>query len=273
MTYKEYRLERFNNLVTAINHLRISDFIAVVQIDKSVASRIENLSLEFLNECLAKARKTEEQPFFNSSLNDSKFFDEMDNITLSGIIRDYQGSPAYANLLQTIYAEIDPLIQSEQLSHIQKPFNLRVVRNKNIQESPYATTKIHTDIWTGDPKASVKFILPILGDIQRIWCSFFEYEGLVPLEKVDDYNFAKFDSKKIIPINNIFQKCNLIIFDAYALHQTILSGPGARLSVDFAAIYTQRHESELSDSIEKRNEILQKRAGSIFSGISRDSKS
>lgn len=103
-------------------------------------------------------------------------------------------------------------------------------------ERPYATNKIHSDVWAGDPIDSVTVILPVLGHPERVSIEFLEmprtveHEWMRPLE---DYS----EASVIQPLKRYeeleFRIGSMYLFDSRLLHQTMRKGEGFRISLDF----------------------------------------
>lgn len=103
-------------------------------------------------------------------------------------------------------------------------------------DRPYATNKIHSDVWAGDPVDSVTVILPVLGQPEKVSIDFLEmprsaeYEWMRPLE---DYS----EACVIEPLQQYegfdFRIGSMYLFDSRLLHQTVRRSPGFRISLDF----------------------------------------
>jgi hypothetical protein len=139
----------------------------------------------------------------------------------------------------------------------QSPCNVRIVAgaaNPEADSRPYAASKIHTDVWYGEPLRSILFNLPLLGDPAAVAMDFLEPDEFpVALQRVlADYNDGRELSERAARLPMSFELGVLYMSDSLSLHQTMRRGPGIRLSLDWRAIPRERLAGEADEQIRSR---------------------
>jgi hypothetical protein len=126
-------------------------------------------------------------------------------------------------------------------SHFQVPCNVRIVDGDSapaVAARAYASSKVHTDVWNGEPHHSILFNLPLLGDSQSVCMAFYE-PSQFPLElahRLDDYDLGQPVIDGATACDMPFVPGEMYVSDSFSLHQTVRRGPGIRLSLDFRAL-------------------------------------
>ncbi len=165
------------------------------------------------------------------------------NKTPNGVIRPYlENVKAFKQFSDVLYSFLVNDKLSEGLSHLQVPPNLRLVTGTNPGahgERPYATDKLHTDVWAGEPQYSLNILIPILGDIEAVNVRFCQ-PSMVPPDlrrPLADYSAAKPEALGLTEYD-LSLKCGIAyFFDTFLFHQTIRRGEGLRLSVDLRGLF------------------------------------
>lgn len=122
---------------------------------------------------------------------------------------------------------------------LEYPVNVRVVHGTPIEgyaRKDYATTKIHSDIWAGEPADTLQVIIPLMGDVRRNYCQWYatnteRFELYLCNRSAYPSSVAELGEVKAIP--HSFDVGTLYFFDSALPHQTIQQGGGVRLSLDF----------------------------------------
>ena len=122
---------------------------------------------------------------------------------------------------------------------LEYPANVRVVHGKSIEaydKTSYPTTTVHSDVWAGEPADTVQIIVPLMGNVQSNICRWYE----VDIERFElylcnssDYRSTLAGLEEVRPIPHTFEIGKLYFFDSALPHQTIQTGGGVRLSLDF----------------------------------------
>jgi hypothetical protein len=139
----------------------------------------------------------------------------------------------------------------------QSPCNVRVVAgaaNTEADSRPYASAKIHTDVWFGEPLRSILFNLPLLGDPASVAMDFLEPDDFpIALRRVlPDYSDGRDVAERAARLAMPFERGVVYISDSLSLHQTVRRGPGIRLSLDWRAIPRERLAEEADEEIDPR---------------------
>jgi|SRR5579875_1858702 len=147
------------------------------------------------------------------------------------------------------------------LSRIQRSCNVRILSgtpNAEAEARPLASSKLHTDIWAGEPLGSVLFNILVLGEPDAVDLEFFEPDSFPEslLKPIEDYELGK-------EMANRSTKCPLkcelgvvYISDSLSLHKTVKRRPGYRVSIDLRAIPSTLLPGESSDSSSSRAEYV-----------------
>jgi hypothetical protein len=139
----------------------------------------------------------------------------------------------------------------------QSPCNIRIVSGNADAKGdsrPYASSKVHTDVWYGEPLRSILFNLPLLGNSSAVAMEFFEPDAFpVELQKrLSDYTDGQPVSANAERLPMRFDLGVLYVSDSLSLHQTVRRDAGIRLSLDWRAIPRERVENEAGEVIDPR---------------------
>jgi hypothetical protein len=126
-------------------------------------------------------------------------------------------------------------------SLFQLPCNVRVISgaaDPQADKRSYASAKMHTDVWNGEPTSSILFNIPVLGDTQGVDLRFFEPtefpENLRSLLR--DYTLGREVAESAEEYPAVFEMGRMYVSDALSLHQTVKRRPTLRVSLDFRTI-------------------------------------
>lgn len=140
---------------------------------------------------------------------------------------------------------IDDLID---LMHL--PIVVRMVDGKPDPEKEsrkYATTKLHTDVWNGEPPNALSIFLPVLGDIENTGVEFFEpNESLMKdwIKILPDYNAGAELLEHSIKYDFCWKKGYIYFVDPLLLHRTVKNAGGIRISIDFRLVPKEKLPSD-----------------------------
>jgi hypothetical protein len=180
------------------------------------------------------------------------------NRTPNGLLLPRRETFLSFNLVQqALTAAIVELGIDAPFEAVQSPCNVRVVAgaaNAEADNRPYAASKIHTDVWYGEPLRSILFNLPLLGDPAAVAMDFLEPDEFpVALQGVlADYNDGREISQRAARLPMSFELGVLYMSDSLSLHQTMRRGPGIRLSLDWRAIPRERLAGEADEKVQSR---------------------
>lgn len=219
---------------------------------------------------------------------DSLSLDELNSL---GLIHSLSSMTPNGILLpkkETIYEhEILQLTIAESLcnmgihNHITKihyPVTVRIVYNKKgeLDKKPRASSKIHTDVWSGEATNTTMVFIPIHGDFSNVGVNFYETPDEIVnwLRPLDDYN----DGAEIANIarnkkyNTILKAGYIYLSDPLLLHSTNKSGHTInnspwRISIDFRFISDIKCEYDSGDNPRAQNYIDYKEWSSVGQNI------
>ncbi len=185
---------------------------------------------------------------------------KLPNRTPNGVLLPKYETFLSYNLVHRAFARIIKAFGLDRSFHsLQLPYNIRIVSFSGEADEvaaarPYASSKIHTDIWAGEPWSHLLLNLPVLGDPDGIAMEFFELKqsdsNMFPL--LADYADAAIRPENISPYDVAFRIGHLYVSDSFSLHQTALKRPGVRLSIDLRAIVRDIMEGETHDAPNSR---------------------
>jgi hypothetical protein len=217
--------------------------VKAVKLPEPVYARLRGAAAAYLWHSLVRAYPEQS---FELSPNVIEDYSEavlgLPNRTPNGLILPRRETCLSFNLVQqTLCDALSVLGMIPAFSAVQSPCNVRVVSgtpDAKADGRPYASSKIHTDVWYGEPTCSILFNLPLLGDPQSVAMEFFE-PGDFPdhlQTSLDDYTLghAVAAGSSLLPV--AFECGVLYVSDALSLHQTVRRSDGIRLSLDWRAI-------------------------------------
>lgn len=187
-------------------------------------------------------------------LNRHKYFIEiLPNITPNGLILPKKETFLAYNM---VHKAMDNLLKDvgldEKIDKIHAPINIRLVKGikDNSDQRPRASSKIHTDIWAGEPSGAILCALVVGGDwtastVRYVEPTHMPEELLKPLV---DYSEGKHVSHTGEHYDTLLDDSGLFIMDSYLLHQTMKMREGYRLSIDFRFIPKDKVESDRYNS-------------------------
>jgi hypothetical protein len=160
---------------------------------------------------------------------------------------------------RAIEAIFDTLKIDKDVELMQLPVSIRIQDGRprtDIESRHYSTSKMHSDIWTGEPAVCGAVIVPVLGDVAKTGVEFYEpaFESAEEFVRVfDDY----LDAKKYVDTAKRYdmamQTSHLYVFDSYCLHKTLKNGGGMRASIDFRFTFKNKLKSDLFVPSERLN--------------------
>jgi hypothetical protein len=175
---------------------------------------------------------------------------KLPNITPGGLVLVKEPMVLSYNALHRAVADAFAEIGlPAHFSHGLFPINVRLAEgtpNARVDSRPRASAKVHTDIWAGDPIGAVGFMLPLLGDIERVRVDWFEPRAMPDhlLCALADYDHGTPVAADAERYADGWQRGGLLMFDSFALHQTQRPGPGLRVSLDFRCVARQQVASD-----------------------------
>ncbi len=169
------------------------------------------------------------------------------NITANGLVLPKKETYFEFNLVHKSVAQIFRALKiNSQIDSIHMPINIRLVDgtpNPIVDNRPRSATKVHSDIWAGEPANAIMAFIPVLGDTLNTGINFWEPKNFPknlsrPLDDFLEGADVVHDAIKYEGCD--FSKSTLIFTDSILLHQTVKSSGNLRLSIDFRFIPKQK---------------------------------
>lgn len=184
------------------------------------------------------------------------------NVTPNGLLLPKTNNLLAYNLVyKTVANIVKELVNHDKVERIHFPINVRLTNgelNPAKDNRPRSSMKLHSDIWAGEPSNSVMMLFPVFGDMTKNGVKVFEPgDDFCPdfVRAVNDFSEGEVLKKKAKE-HDIFMKLGHVYFsDSFLLHQTVKSGSGLRMSVNFA--YTVENlDSDIEVSEERMKEYI-----------------
>jgi len=165
---------------------------------------------------------------------------QLPNITPNGLLMPKRENCLEFNLVHRAIGYVFASLGIDNfVDRINLPAMLRMVDGKKdlVKDSrPYASVKLHSDLWNGDPLNELIVIIPVMGDIEHTTIEFFEPDENVMqkwLSPLTDYNDGVHLLNFSTRYDCIARHGFLYLMDPRILHRTVKDGGGLRINVDF----------------------------------------
>lgn len=176
------------------------------------------------------------------------------NVTPNGLfLPKSTTSASYGTVHRATVDVVEALGLSSHMSKMQLPIGLRLVHSgvdSVVAKRPYATTKVHLDIWAGEPTYAFMAFIPLLGETEKNGVEFHEPKNIPAefLQQLDDYLGGQVlrEGARTYPAK--FTKGDLIIVDPFLLHNTVKESADIRLSLEFRVIPDEVVDSDIENS-------------------------
>ncbi len=171
---------------------------------------------------------------------------DLPNVTPNGLILPKLETYLAYN---QVHAQVARIFEAAGLGpHVEAihaPINIRLVSgtpDDAVDGRPRASTKDQSDIWAGEPAATVMVFLPVLGDTDKVGIHWVE-----PLEMPPEFRrpIAEFDDGRHLirggrAYDAEFNNGDILLSDPFLIHATRKRGPGLRISIDFRFIAREK---------------------------------
>jgi hypothetical protein len=217
--------------------------VKVVQLSAATLARLQGAAATYVWHSLSQAYPSRAFVLSHDVLE--AYADDvvaLPNRTPNGVLLPRRETFLAFNLVQqALVSTLIDLGIAPRFSACQMPCNVRIasgVRDAAAEQRPYASSKVHADLWYGEPLAAILVNVPLLGDPASVGMDFFEVDAFPPslMRVLGDYEEGRAlaEGARRLPIE--FAHGGLYVSDALALHQTTKRGRGIRLSLDFRCI-------------------------------------
>jgi hypothetical protein len=246
--------DRSRRLARIVRGTQLRDdtpLVKVVQLSPAMLSRLKGAAAAYVWHTLSHAYPGREFVLSPDVLE--AYADDvvaLPNRTPNGVLLPRRETFLAFNLVQQAMVQtLVALGVVPRFSACQMPCNVRIVsgvRDAAAEHRPYASSKVHADLWYGEPLAAILMNVPLLGDPASVGMDFLAVETFPAslMRVLADYEEGRSlaESARRLPID--FAPGGLYVSDALALHQTTKRGPGIRLSLDFRCIARERLAGE-----------------------------
>lgn len=174
------------------------------------------------------------------------------NLTPNGLVMPKRENVFEFNLIHRHVANILKTFRSDALiDEIHLPVMVRLVDgivDTVSGKRPYSSTKLHVDMWNGDPPNAMTVFIPVIGDIERTTIDFFEpQEEMMKnfMRVMPDYEEG---AEMIASASQYIFKMrhkHVYIADPLLLHRTVKKNGGIRVSIDLRFIPKKRLASDV----------------------------
>lgn len=253
------RAKRLGRIVAQADVAADYPLLKVVRIAPPAFTRLEAAVAAYIWHSLSRAYPDRSFALGNSVLTEhASEIRALPNRTPNGVLLPRRETFQSFNLIHQALADV---VEGSGLlgafSFIQIPCNVRIVNGAPdpvADARSYASSKMHTDVWNGEPLSSVLFNIPVLGDPKAVDLRFYEPRTF-PAEMrrlLGDYTLGKAVTESAVEYPAKFEMGHMYISDALSLHQTMRIRPTLRVSLDFRTIARELVANESPDHSESR---------------------
>lgn len=226
---------------------------------KTIKKNISNLIYKSLN-IYHRKKFIKKKNFLNAYTNEISL---LPNITPNGAIRPKREIIKEYNIFHKSVVNLFKKI--DIFKNIDKAMNVVIrikkgAENHTIKKRSYATSKVHSDSWSGMALDSVAMIM-LFGDISNNTVDCYEpidfKENI--LKKMKKYDHGRKYYKKLKHIAKV-EKDELVIFDQLCLHKSSIGkNAGPRISIDVGIDWKKEKNHYSFQKKSKRYEIFSSR--------------
>ena len=256
------RIKAFNILASRFDHKRMSDLTLEHEIDDNLLTKLHLAVFSYVSGCLPNGQFYMEEKILLEKVTEAYNNDEIPNMTPNGLFLPKRHLVVEYNYLITAFSDIvESLNVGDLISSWHIPLNLRykdgLVSQSNVIRS-HPTEHVHTDSWAGESSESVTIQIPIFGDIQRNYVSFysapeeFEESWLGPRTSYKD---GEEITKKYNKVDAVPSKGHVQFSDCADMHaSTRLDNAGPRISIDTTFVLKRPGDERRPEKIHKWRE-------------------
>jgi hypothetical protein len=237
MTALEQRKQRFAGLVDRVPHAFARDLFVDHPIDRRAFEALQSQVCMYISACLKTNGSLLSAEEVTQRLSDPAT--DLPNKTPNGLLMPKAEVSLEFTMLHKCLAGIvsrlglDAVADSWSL-----PINVRVVLGQASAQTtsrPYAASKIHSDVWAGEPADTVVINIPVLGDIERTSLEWFEPPaelGESHLKVLKDFADGESVARQSARIDVKPELGHVYFSDCALLHRTARMNGSCRVSLD-----------------------------------------
>lgn len=209
------------------------NLLAEVKIEESQFQGMRAATLRYIRACLGNpVDVTSEQALLEMAGN------KLANRTPNGVLfpkREFQVE--FNHLHKVMAAWLRGAGADDLFYQICCPIVVRLVKGeRDLKEEsrPYSSTKLHSDIWTGEPSDFIGIRIPVLGDLKQTSIAF--YHPPDDFEERYQRLLTDYDEGKELEVRSVKYPATLrhghaYFVDGTLLHRTVKNGGVARVTI------------------------------------------
>lgn len=242
------RKNRIDSLFGASECLHEESLLKVCKIDKESLERIQSAVKFYIWDCLISSENHGIKLDDNFYSHNEDKIKTLPNITPNGLLVPKKENLLSFNKLQKIaFSEFQRVNINEKIDRVQFPINVRIQSGSfDVDNRARASSKIHTDIWAGDPAGAITVFLHVYGDYKNIGIKFFAPKEFPKdqIKVLTDYNEGNIKINDMKELDARYDDRGWIFIDPFILHQTYKDSRSLRISLDFRFIPKSLVESD-----------------------------
>lgn len=242
------RKNRIDSLFGGSECLHEESLLKVCKIGKESLERIQSAVKFYIWDCLISSENHGiklDDNFYSHNEDKIKI---LPNITPNGLLVPKKENLLSFNKLQKIaFSEFQRVNINEKIDRVQFPINVRIQSGSfDVDNRARASSKIHTDIWAGDPAGAITVFLHVYGDYKNIGIRFFAPKEFPEdqIKVLTDYNEGNINTNDMKELDARYDDRGWIFIDPFILHQTYKNSRSLRISLDFRFIPKSLVESD-----------------------------
>ncbi|MBN8547708.1 MAG: hypothetical protein J0M12_00185 [Deltaproteobacteria bacterium] len=214
------------------------DLMLYLTLDEKSLKAMRAASANYLRACLGEGQNLSDDALL-ASINDAAL-PKLANRTPNGAVLPKKEVAKEFNELHRVVGNwVESLGLDDIVAEIFCPLTLRIMSGKGdpkLAARPYATSKMHADVWAGDPGDGVNVIVSLFGDVEKTAVDFYrppaDFEDRF-LKHLADYDEGKEYLVGCEPYKFEPQVGTVLFFDAIVPHKTARKGGEARGTLQF----------------------------------------
>lgn len=257
------RNERFDRLAAAVGHTARQGMVLEHRLEENFFQTLQWTVRAYVSASLSSQGTVLSESEIIQRLSDEK--NPLLNQTANGVlVPKYEFSMEYNSLHRCLAQMMESLGLEGITDSWQLPVIVRAVEGKPRDPKtwlrPYATTKIHSNVWAGEPSDLVLLNLPVLGDIENTTIRWFQppaEAGEKFLRTLNDFGEGDAVVRESLPLDLTPKLGHLYFSDAWVLQQTQQNGGGPRVSIDLRVRLKSSPQEKKRAQWEARSKCLE----------------
>ena len=238
LEFSDYGDKLFNQLGASLNGSRSWRLLVEQPLKEAQLVSIRYAVAAYLSECLGSPQPILDEAELLAEVRARK--DDAVNITPNGLVVPKRDFIMPFNAVQRAVASaFKSLGIDEIVDAFHVPISLRIADgtvNQARDLRPYATNKMHSDVWAGEPLDAVVVHMPLFGDAENVGVEFCEMDREKEMQLMrilSDYAEGTAEAGQETRYDVVMKLGHAYFADARLLHGTLRRAPNLRISIDF----------------------------------------